>query len=136
VPVPARVLCAAADLSWRLRLQPTPPGELDLDGASTLRGHLDRLKRSYRGRLVLDLGAVEFIQSAGIAVLLEANAYASRDGWTLQIRPGPAHVQRVLGFTGMADRLPLTDAERAQRCSGSSTKISKARVGPNMIWLW
>jgi nucleoside-diphosphate-sugar epimerase len=30
VPVPARVLRAAADLTWRLRLQPTPPGWLDL----------------------------------------------------------------------------------------------------------
>jgi nucleoside-diphosphate-sugar epimerase len=30
VPVPASVLRGAADLSWRLRLQPTPPGWVDL----------------------------------------------------------------------------------------------------------
>jgi hypothetical protein len=30
LPVPARALRAAAGLSWRLRLQPTPPGWLDL----------------------------------------------------------------------------------------------------------
>ncbi len=30
VPVPARALRAAADISWRLRLQPSPPGWLDL----------------------------------------------------------------------------------------------------------
>jgi UDP-glucose 4-epimerase len=30
VPVAARVLRAAADLSWRLRLQPTPPGWVDM----------------------------------------------------------------------------------------------------------
>jgi ferritin-like metal-binding protein YciE/nucleoside-diphosphate-sugar epimerase len=29
-PVPARVVCGLADLSWRLRLQPTPPGWLDM----------------------------------------------------------------------------------------------------------
>jgi nucleoside-diphosphate-sugar epimerase len=30
VPVPAKALRVAADLTWRLRLQPTPPGWLDL----------------------------------------------------------------------------------------------------------
>jgi nucleoside-diphosphate-sugar epimerase len=30
VPVPARVLRTAADLTWRARLQPTPPGWLDM----------------------------------------------------------------------------------------------------------
>jgi UDP-glucose 4-epimerase len=30
VPVPAKVLRAAADLTWRARLQPTPPGWLDM----------------------------------------------------------------------------------------------------------
>jgi UDP-glucose 4-epimerase len=30
VRVPAKLLRAAADVSWRLRLQPTPPGWLDL----------------------------------------------------------------------------------------------------------
>jgi UDP-glucose 4-epimerase len=30
VPVPAAVLRAAADVSWRIRLQPTPPGWVDL----------------------------------------------------------------------------------------------------------
>ena len=29
-PVPARVVRRLADLSWRLRLQPTPPGWLDM----------------------------------------------------------------------------------------------------------
>jgi anti-sigma B factor antagonist len=90
-------------LTLRLR------GELDLEGASCLRAHLERLQRSYRGRLVLDLGEVEFIQSAGIAVLLEADGYARRDGWMLEIRPGPAHVQRVLRFTGVLDHLPFTE---------------------------
>ncbi len=30
VPVPVKALRFAADLTWRLRLQPTPPGWLDL----------------------------------------------------------------------------------------------------------
>jgi nucleoside-diphosphate-sugar epimerase len=36
VPVPARVMRLLANLSWRLRLQPTPPGWVDLALASPL----------------------------------------------------------------------------------------------------
>ena len=85
-------------------------GELELEGAELLRVRLDELRRTYRGRLILDLRGLQFVASAGIAVLIAAEAYARRDGWVLEVRPGPPQVQRVFDICGLGDALPFTDA--------------------------
>lgn len=83
-------------------------GELDAAGSEPLRDRLDVLRRTYRGRLVIDLRGVTFIASAGVAVLVEADAYARRDGWVLELRQGPPEVRRVFEVSGLLDRLPFT----------------------------
>ena len=61
VPVPARVLRAATKLSWRARLQPTPPGWLDMGLAvpvmdsSRIRSELGWTPRHSSGEALLEL---------------------------------------------------------------------------------
>lgn len=83
-------------------------GELDIAGGEVLRARLDELRRTYRGRLVIDLSGLEFVSSTGIAVLMHAHRYARGGGWVLQLRPGPPMVQRVFEIAGLDDRLPFS----------------------------
>jgi hypothetical protein len=61
VRVPARALRAAADWSWRARLQPTPPGWLDMGlgvpvmDVSRIRGELGWEPRRGAGEALMEL---------------------------------------------------------------------------------
>jgi stage II sporulation protein AA (anti-sigma F factor antagonist) len=83
-------------------------GELDIVGGELLRARLDDLRRTYRGRLVIDLGGLTFLSSTGIAVLMHAHGYARTDGWRLQLRQGPPEVRRVFELCGLLEHLPFT----------------------------
>ena len=72
VPVPAASLRTLADLTWRLRLQPTPPGWLDMalgvplmDSSRAAPGSLGWTPRVSAGDALLDLLA-GFREGAGI----------------------------------------------------------------------
>jgi stage II sporulation protein AA (anti-sigma F factor antagonist) len=84
-------------------------GELDVAYAPELRQELGALAGDGR-KLILDLRRLDFIDSSGIAVLLDAARDARRDGWDLGIiRGGSPEVERVLSLTGLDDLLPFTD---------------------------
>ena len=68
------------------------------------------LRKTYRGRLTIDLGQVDAIESHGIAVLVAADAYARSDGWILQIRAGSAAVRRAFEVRGLHTQLPFSSA--------------------------
>jgi anti-anti-sigma factor len=82
-------------------------GELDITGGQALEAQLDALRRTYRGRLVIDLSEVTFVSSTGIAVLVHADRHAQHGGWLLELRHGPPDVRRVFEICGLADRLPF-----------------------------
>jgi anti-anti-sigma factor len=78
-------------------------GELDMSNAAAVRQAIASSGAERAGRLVLDLSGLTFIDSAGIAVLLEA---AERlDSVSLRA-PAPA-VWRVIEITGLTQVLPL-----------------------------
>ncbi|HEV7203803.1 MAG TPA: STAS domain-containing protein [Jatrophihabitans sp.] len=78
-------------------------GEIDIATAATLRRALAELLRKSPGRLILDLGGVDFIDSSGLAVLLEA---ASGVEHIELVRPSLA-VRRVIELSGLASVLPF-----------------------------
>jgi len=90
-----------------------------LDIATTTEAHkrLIGLDLPRRGRLVLDLREVTFMDSTGIRLLLRAREHARRCGAEFGIVPGPADVMRVLvesppvlrmlDLTGAARLLPI-----------------------------
>ena len=83
-------------------------GELDLDGAQRVREALQRAEAANVRRIVLDLSDLEFIDSNGIRLILEADARSRSDG-RLELIRGPRPVHRVFELTGIVERLPFAD---------------------------
>lgn len=60
--------------------------------------------------LVIDLSGVDFVDSSGLRVLLEAHQTRQASGGSLTVaRPSPA-VQRVLDIAGVVEYLNIVDA--------------------------
>jgi anti-anti-sigma factor len=78
-------------------------GELDIATVPEVAPHVSA--KDAAQAVVLDLGAVTFIDSTGLRLLLEAHVAL---GDRLRIRPSPA-CERLFEITGVRDRLPLTD---------------------------
>ena len=80
-------------------------GELDLAGVETLEREVRRLSATLTTSIVLDLSRLEFIDSAGISLLVRLAAESRRNGDRLRIVRGSAAVQRMLEVTGAARQL-------------------------------
>jgi anti-anti-sigma factor len=83
-----------------------PAGELDIATA----GRLERALHDGRergDRVLLDLTALEFIDSTGLRVIVRAVEAAHRDGWELRLHKGPPAVQRVFEIAGVLGALPF-----------------------------
>ena len=78
-----------------------PEGELDLVVADSFRMELqDAVRRAARA-VQVDLGAVTFLDSTTLAVLVDTWRQAAEHGVTLCVlRPAP-NVRRVLAITGL-----------------------------------
>jgi anti-anti-sigma factor len=89
-------------------------GELDVLGAPVLRATLLDLLPG-RPPLVVDLKALDFMDSSGLAVLLELRSRARQNGWSVSVRGARGRVRELLERTGTltlveADDLPATPA--------------------------
>ena len=85
----------------RLRLA----GTLDMATAPQLDEQIAELHAAGWKQIVVDLGGLTFMDSSGLRLLLRWDAEALKDGFGIQLMPGPAPVQRVFELTGMSDRL-------------------------------
>jgi anti-sigma B factor antagonist len=83
-------------------------GELDLDGAPRLEEELLRVEGSDAAAIIIDLGALEFIDSTGIRLLLMAADRCNESG-RLTLLKGPRQVHRVFEITDLVERLPFAD---------------------------
>ena len=79
----------------------TVTGEIDLRTAPDLRTHIDRVLDGGTTRLVVDLGAVDFLDSTGLSVLVGAHKRLARSGGRLVVANSPDIVARVLSITGL-----------------------------------
>ena len=80
-------------------------GEIDLISAPALERALRDAESSRPGRIVLDLAALDFIDSSGIHMLIHARERADANGHQLVLAHVPAHAQRVFGLIGVSARL-------------------------------
>ena len=85
-------------------------GELDLAGAATLEQELSRLEPESPDAIVLDLRAVEFMDSSGLRVIAVASKHAQDRGRRLALVPGSEQVMRVFEITRMRERLDFVAA--------------------------
>ncbi len=79
-------------------------GEIDLASAPAFRAGLSAAIDDARGCVLLDLGEVTFMDSAGIEELVRAREHA---GGRLRVRALHPSVQRVLEMTALLDWFPF-----------------------------
>ena len=85
-------------------------GEVDLTTAPELERAV--LAAQQPGtQLTLDLSAVEFLDSSGLQILLDADIRAREQGSLLKVIAGTGEVARVLELAQVADRLRVTTVE-------------------------
>lgn len=86
-----------------------PIGEMDLLAVQTISACVAQLRaRGYR-RMVIDLRGLSFMDSSGLRFLLDCDAEARHDGFSVAMIPGPPNVQRVFALTRTAERLPFIE---------------------------
>lgn len=108
--------CRAQSDRLRIQLTSDPQGiavqltgELDMATAPELDRRLNEIDATKLRRLLIDLSAVEFMDSAGLAAIIRAQQYANSNGHRLALRPGPRQVQRLFELTGLRDRVTFED---------------------------
>jgi anti-sigma B factor antagonist len=93
-------------------------GELDLATVGALQEELQEAWSRDLRRIEIDLSALTFIGSAGVAAFLEANACARKAGCALTLVRGPAHVHRIFELTGIESQFAFRPASEGPARSG------------------
>ena len=88
-------------------------------------GEVDAVLRGAQGDpdadVVLDLRALDFMDSNGIRAVIKARARAEAVGGRFRVIRGPKHVQRVFELVGLDDRLDFVDMDEGRNgIAGSS----------------
>ena len=87
-----------------------PTGELDLSGAALLEGEVDRLLGDPGvATIVLDLRALDFMDSSGLRLVVVTDMRARGAGRRFVLVRGGETVHRVFEITRMSDRLEFVD---------------------------
>jgi anti-anti-sigma factor len=81
-------------------------GDLDLSNAKTLEAELRWAIAGDASGVILDLGGVSFIDSAGLRVVLLMARQSLRNGGRLRLLRGSAPVERVIDGSSMRHLLP------------------------------
>lgn len=79
-------------------------GEIDRATIGAVAQALDELRAAGWKNVVLDLRAVTFMDSSGLAVMIDCDRAAREDGWAFAIVGGSPSVARVLEIAGMSKR--------------------------------
>jgi len=82
-------------------------GELAGPSAYTLDSELRKIEATRPRWMVLDLSALAFIDSAGLARLLAAHRRAKRDGRRLMVVEGTGAVRRLIALTALDQQLEV-----------------------------
>jgi anti-anti-sigma factor len=80
-------------------------GELDLASAPALAGELARGQVSRAEAVVLDLQDLDFVDSSGLRVILEAHEQAAERGQPFAVTEGSPQVKRLLSIAGVDEHL-------------------------------
>jgi anti-sigma B factor antagonist len=85
-------------------------GELDLVSSPILEEAFERAYESDADLIIVDLRALEFMDSTGLHRLVAAQQRAVQSGRRFGLVRGTEQVQRLFDLTGMADLLPIVDS--------------------------
>ena len=84
-----------------------PVGELDLDTVEEFEDELRRVEATDAPEICVDLSRVNFIDSHGIKLFINASARCREHAGRLMLLRGPEAVQRTFQTTGLESRLPF-----------------------------
>jgi anti-anti-sigma factor len=87
----------------------TLAGELDLETAPQLDHQLSEIDFTAFTRLLIDLGDITFMDSAGLRSIIGAQRLSESNNHAVIFRRGSRQVQRLFEITGMTDRLTFED---------------------------
>ena len=82
-------------------------GQLDVVSAPELARRLDEVLAEAHARVMLDLNGLEFVDSAGVSVLIKAKQTAEAGGRTLVLRRPTEQLERVFALIGLAEWLAV-----------------------------
>lgn len=85
-------------------------GDVDVTSAERLRDCLSDLVSGGSGRLILDLEAVDFMDSSGLGVLVDATNHARDAGGDLRVVCTNSRLLDVVSNAGVADELSVADS--------------------------
>jgi stage II sporulation protein AA (anti-sigma F factor antagonist) len=83
-------------------------GEIDLATADAVRADV-RAAFERSQTVVLDLREVDFMDTQGLAVVIEAQRAAADDGTRFAITRAPEHVHRLFDMIGLTPKLTVVD---------------------------
>lgn len=81
-------------------------GEIDAYTAPALAEAIERCEQPH---VLIDMAAVEFVDSSGLRVLIEAHQAAQGSGRRIQLANPSSAVSRLLEISGIDDYLNVTD---------------------------
>ncbi|MDQ6915819.1 MAG: STAS domain-containing protein [Actinomycetota bacterium] len=84
-------------------------GELDISSAPALEEALGRIESGEPPVLLVDLRALDFMDSTGLRTLVSANQRARAHGRRLAIVRGPEQVDRIFSVTRLDERFEIVD---------------------------
>jgi stage II sporulation protein AA (anti-sigma F factor antagonist) len=84
-------------------------GDLEYGTAGPLRSALLEFSQHDAGTVVLDMRGVEFLDSTGISLLIQAKQRFDAQGTRFVLRQPPAKVTRVLEIAGVADMFVIEE---------------------------
>lgn len=82
-------------------------GELDISSAARVEMELSRIEEDAPPVLVLDLSALDFMDSTGLRLVVGADHRARARGGRLAVVRGREAVQRIFRITRLEDRLDM-----------------------------
>ncbi|MAB82518.1 MAG: anti-anti-sigma factor [Phycisphaerae bacterium] len=89
-----------------------PQGDIDLSSSSILRTSLQESSQSAEGKLIIDLANVQYMDSSGVATLVECLQLCRRAGTTLllcQLHERVLSVFQIARLDGVFEIIPTMD---------------------------
>ncbi len=80
-------------------------GDLDMTGVKQARAAIDAALASHPGRLILDASGLDYMDSSGIALLVQVTQKAQE----VQVRNPTPIVRQLIELTGLSEILHITD---------------------------
>lgn len=82
-------------------------GELDLLGAPALEEAIKRVEADSPAIVVLDLQDLQFVDSAGLRVILAAHERSQQQAWDFALTRGTEQVRRLFAIAGIGEHLRI-----------------------------